>query len=175
MKDADGGAELRTTVFGLMRSSCWQEAIKVLRLDRSVVEKDWELSWNLGWCYFKLERFKEARKYLIRVAKLAPSNWVCKWGLASCYLKIKQFRKAETLLLEALRIKDGYLPRISLALAYLAQGKLAEAEKVHLESISLKPKESRRYEAYACFLEDVGRAAKATRMHRKARLLRAII
>ena len=79
--------------------------------------------------------------------------------------------KAETHCAESLRIKDAYVPRLTLASAYVGQGKLADAEDVHVQGIKLKPKEGRRYEAYADFLSDVGREEQAQAMYRKARML----
>ena len=66
------------------------------------------------------------------------------------------------------------LTRIALALAYLSQGKVVEAENVHLEGIRLKPKSSERYESYAAFLSDVGRETEAQTMNQKARTLLSI-
>jgi Tfp pilus assembly protein PilF len=136
-----------------------------------MVEKHWELLWNLGWCNFKLERMDEARKHLRKATRLAPENRACKYGLGQVYLKQKQYKKAESMLREALQIKESHSARIGLALAYLAQGKVEEAEKTHLDGIKLKPRKSERYESYAAFLSDVGREAEAEKMSRKAREL----
>jgi Flp pilus assembly protein TadD len=152
-----------------MAKECWHEAISLLKHELAVVGADWRLSWNLGWCYFKLDRFDDARRHLIHAAKLAPENPTCMWALGNVYLKMKQFKKAEALLAESLRIKESHLTRIALALAYLSQGKIANAEKVHLGGISLRPKNSEGYESYAAFLSDVGREAEARRMNRKAK------
>jgi Tfp pilus assembly protein PilF len=158
----------------IMKEGRWLDAIKLLSARSSSVGKHWRLSWNLGWCYFKLEKFDQARKHMIRADKLAPSSDVCKWGLGSVYLKKKQFRKAETVLSEALRLKESDRSRTALALAYLAQGKIAEAEKMHLENIKLKPKASERYESYAAFLSDVGRERESEKIMQKVRALRAV-
>jgi Flp pilus assembly protein TadD len=156
-----------------MNMERWSEAIKLLKTNVSVVQKDWKLSWNLAWCYFKLGRLDQARTHMIRAAKLAPANnATCKFGLGAVYLQRKQFRKAETNCAESLRLKDMQVTRLQLALAYMKQGKLAEAENVHLEGIKLKPKASQRYEAYADFLSDVGREEEAQTMYRKAKRLR---
>jgi Flp pilus assembly protein TadD len=56
----------------------------------------------------------------------------------------------------------------------LSQGKLTEAEGVHLEAIRLKPKQSKRYDAYADFLSDVGRNEEANAMYRQAEKLRFV-
>ena len=76
------------------------------------------------------------------------------------------------MLLEALRIKESYVARLGLALAYLKQGRIKEAENTHLDGIRLRPKQSKRYEAYADFLSDVGREDDEERMNHKARELK---
>jgi Tfp pilus assembly protein PilF len=155
----------------LMREHRWREAINVLKQNFLVVEKHCELLWNLGWCYFKLERMDEAQRYLTRATQIAPQNHSCKFALGHVYLKKKRYKKAASILSEALQIKEFHATRIGLALAYLAQGKIEEAENTHLEGIRLKPKESARYESYAAFLSDVGREAEAEKMIRKAKEL----
>jgi Tfp pilus assembly protein PilF len=90
------------------------------------------------------------------------------------YLKKRQYRKAEAILAEALRIKESHRTRIALALAYLAQGKIAEAERTHIENIKIKPRSSERYESYAAFLSDVGREAESEKMMQKVRAMRTV-
>jgi Flp pilus assembly protein TadD len=166
--------ELLKLAQSLTAEERWREAIEVLKENSVVVEKHWELLWTLGWCYFKLERMNEARKYLTKAAKLAPENHICKYGLGQVYLKQKQYKKAELILSQALQIKESHTARIGLALSYLAQGRVEEAEKMHLDGIRLKPRTSERYESYAAFLSDVGREAEAEKMNRKAKELRRI-
>lgn len=172
MSETKGTIELEKRAGIVMAAERWHEAIKLLKEKLPVVERDWRLSWNLGWCYFKLDRLDDARKHLIRATKLAPENAICKWALGSVYLHRKQYQKAKANLEESLRIKDAYVARISLALTYLEQGKLSEAENVHIEGIRIKPEERRRYEAYADFLSDVGREEEAQKMYRKAKKLK---
>jgi tetratricopeptide (TPR) repeat protein len=167
-------AELRRRAESMMRQERWLDASKLLKSRSSLVHKNWELSWNLGWCYFKLARFNEAARHLRRATKLATENAACKWALGSVYLKREQYKKAEAILLESLRIKDTHSTRIALALAYLAQGKIIEAETIHLQGIRLKPKKSERYESYAAFLFDVGRDDDALQMQRRAEKLRRV-
>jgi Flp pilus assembly protein TadD len=167
--------ELTERVLSLMRSERWQDTIKVLKSEFDVTRTDWKLSWNLGWCYFKLDRLEDARKHLARAAKLAPQNATCRWALGCVYRMKKQFRKAEKNLVASLRSRDLHIARIALALTYLEQGKIEQAENVHLEGIKLKPKASGRYESYACFLSDVGREREAEKMYRKAKQLREMI
>lgn len=158
----------------LMEKHHWREAVKLLKEDPALLQKDWRLLWNLGWSYFKLERMDDAEKYLKRAANLAPENHACKFALGLVYLDKKQYKKAELLLLEALQIKESYVARIGLAFAYLKQGKVGEAERTHLDGIRLRPKQSKRYEAYGNFLSDVGCEAKAERMNQKAQELKLI-
>jgi Tfp pilus assembly protein PilF len=174
MNERGHAGEIEKRAASLMQERRYLEAIKLLNMRSSDSGKHWRLSWNLGWCYFKLGRFDDARKHLTRTFKLAPDDAVCKWALGSVYLKKKQFKKAEVFLAESLRIKESHLTRITLAFAYLAQGKIEEAEKIHLENIKLKPRRSERYEAYAAFLSDVGREAESERMMQKARALRRV-
>jgi Tfp pilus assembly protein PilF len=158
----------------VMREERWGEAVRILKENTPAVAKDWELSWNLGWCYFKLGRMDEARKHLARAMRLAPENHACKYGLGQVYLKKKQYKKAEAVLSEALRLKETHLSRRSLAFAYLAQGEIEKAEKTHLDGIRLKPRKSETYESYAAFLSDVGREGEAEQMNRKAKELQRI-
>jgi Tfp pilus assembly protein PilF len=111
---------------------------------------------------------------MMRANELAPDNAICKWGLGSVYLKKRQFKKAETVLCESLRIRESDRSRTALALTYLAQGKIVEAEKMHIENIKLRPKDSGRYESYAAFLSDVGREAESETMMEKVRAMRSV-
>ena len=95
-------------------------------------------------------------------------------GLGTVYLKTKQFKKAEIVLTESLRIKESHLTRIALAMAYLSQGKVEQAENVHLEGIRLKPNNSERYESYAALLSDIGRETEAQTLNNKVEKLRRI-
>ena len=161
--------ELNKQAESVMKEERWMDAIKLLEGELPVVKKNWRLSRNLGWCYFKIDRLDEARRHLIQAAKLAPEIAACKWALGSVYLHRKQYKKAKASLVESLLIKDAHIARISLTLTYLEQGNLIEAESVHLEEIKLKPEDSERYESYACFLSDVGREKEARQMNRKAK------
>lgn len=164
--------ELNNRVEILMQTERWHDAIKLLKGEMHSVEEYWGSYWNLGWCYYKLERLDDARKHLIRATKLAPENAVCKWALGNVYLDKQQFKKAEELLVEALQIKEFYIARLCLTEAYLEQGKLAEAENIHLEAIKIKPEDRKRLKAYGDFLSDVGREDEAQQIYRKAKKLK---
>ena len=157
-----------------MRKGRWRSAIKIIKLRPDVVEEDWRFSLNLGWCYLSLHKFDTARKHMLQATRMKPENPICKVGLGAVYLKRKQFKKAEVVFTESLRIKELLVTRACLALAYLSQGKVAEAERIYLEGIRLKPKSSRIYTGYAAFLSDVGRKTESQRMEEKARKLQRV-
>lgn len=167
MSDAD---RLNKKVSASMKKKRLPDAIALLKDEHTMVEQNWRLSWNLGWCNFSLDRFLLAQRVFARALQLSAGNSICSWGLGLAYLKRKDFTKAEQHLVESLRIKDFYPARIALALAYLSQGKVAEAENTHLAGIERRH-ESRRYESDAAFLEDVGREKEVEQMNLKAESL----
>lgn len=174
MTEPEHITEIRERAASLIRQRRHLDAIKLLNQKSSEASKYMRLSWDLGWCYFHLRRYNDARKHLLRANELAPDNATCKWALGLVYLKQKKFAQAELLLAESLEKKDLDHVRGALALAYLAQRKIAQAEATHLEGITLKPNSSKRYELYAAFLFDVGRHAEADRMGQKAKQLGSI-
>lgn len=130
--------------------------------------------WDLGWCYYNLEKFSEAGKCFNLADTSAQGNPICKWAKGLVYIKKKQYGKAERVLLESLSLKERFHTRIALALAYLAQGKTFLAEKTHLEGIEIGTKLSEKYESYAAFLSDVGREDEAKKVNEKVRQLRSV-
>ena|SRR5579864_4034041 len=171
---AKGAEKIYRLAVSEMKNENWLDAIALLKQDRVALRSDWRFAWELGWCYFKLGGMTDSRRYLVAATRLAPENPICKTALGQVYLKLGQYQKAELILSEALHIKESNWTRISLALAYLAQGKLEQAEKMHIENIKHKPKQSGRYESYAAFLSDVGRDAEAEEMKRRAEELRRV-
>ncbi|HVA16569.1 MAG TPA: tetratricopeptide repeat protein [Candidatus Dormibacteraeota bacterium] len=71
MPKANRPKELLKRIHTLMKKERWQDAIKLVKENASVVENHSELLWNFGWCYFKLERMNEAQKYLTRAMPLS--------------------------------------------------------------------------------------------------------
>jgi Tfp pilus assembly protein PilF len=164
--------ELLSRVTPLMRKMRWLSAIKILEANPGLVRDDWDLSWDLAWCYLNVGQNDLALANMLCAAKLDPRSFGSSFGLGRVYLKRKQYKKAETNYVKSLKITDSYVARLGLALAYMKQGKLTKAEGVHLEGIKLDPKDIRRYEGYADFLSDAGREEEAQVMYRKARKLR---
>lgn len=172
MATRNSSIKLLRRVVPVMRRTRWLSAIKILKANSTLVKDDWELSWNLAWCYLNVGQLDLALTNMLWAAKLAPRRFGPSFGLGRVYLKRKQYKKAETKYVESLRIRDSYVARLGLALAYMKQGKVTKAESVHLEGIKLEPKDIRRNEAYADFLSDVGREEEAQVMYRKAIKLR---
>jgi hypothetical protein len=85
--------QLLKLVHSVMKEERWTDAIGVLNENSSVVERHWELLWNLGWCYFKLDQMDRAGKHLKGALRLAPENPVCKYGLSQLYLNRNAGRK----------------------------------------------------------------------------------
>jgi Flp pilus assembly protein TadD len=174
MKKRIHATTLRKQVVVMMNAEHWTEAIALLLSEYNfpVVRRNWRLSWELAWCYFKLDRLDQAEEHMIHASELASYNPTCLTGLAAIYLENGNPRKAETNSEKALRIRESYFNRCQLALALMMQGKISRAENVHLEAIKLKPRDGKRYEAYGDFLSDIGRDGLAQTMYRNARKLR---
>ena len=175
MAKRNSAAILCKRVQSVMSKVRWLAAVKLLRASTACSrrKKIGELSWNLAWCFFKLDQLDEgARTHMERAVELAPKNATSRYGLGRIYLERKQFKKAEINLGASLRLRDFYPARLALALTYMKQKKNAKAERVYLEGIKLQPKEVRRYEAFADFLSDVGRDKDAQTMYKKATNMR---
>ena len=63
----------------LMQEELWVDAIKLIESQPSLLERHAELSWNLGWAYFKLENWKAAQVHLSRACGLNP-KLAAAWG-----------------------------------------------------------------------------------------------
>ena len=162
-------AELNIEAQSLMKKRQWKRAIKLFTGNMTVVKNNWKLTWNLGWCHFKPKNLALAQHCFKSAIKLSPDNSLCYWALGIVLRETEQYEKAEKYLRKSLRLKDGYLNRIGLALAYLAQGKVKKAEKIHIDGIALNPDDHRRYESYAAFLYDVEREDEAKEISQKAK------
>jgi Tfp pilus assembly protein PilF len=132
MPKANQAPRLLKAILGKMKKEQWRDAITLLKENSPLVENHWELLWNLGWCNLKLERFNQAEKYLTKAAQIAPQNrnHTCQFGLGMVYLQKKQYKKAERALSDVLQIKEWYVARLGLVLAYLEQGKLRKPKKL---------------------------------------------
>jgi tetratricopeptide (TPR) repeat protein len=160
--------QLNQDIQKLLGKSEWVSVIERLRGEHHLLEISWELLWSLGWAYSKIDNFQDAEKHLLQATLIAPDNHICNWALGVTYFDLQQYQKAEVSLSKALQIKDGAIARLFLAIVYMEQGKLNEAENVHVEGLRLKPDSRKRYEAYGDFLSDVNREKEAQEMYRRA-------
>lgn len=82
----------------LMKKCQWRQKIKLLKNNDSV-QKDWELAWNLGWCYFKIHNLKLAEVNFKLAFRLIADNLthksICYWALGLVYKEQQLYRKAE--------------------------------------------------------------------------------
>jgi Tfp pilus assembly protein PilF len=162
---------LKEEAASLMGEERWAEAAELISRRPETVGEDYELAWNAGWCFFKLSQFERAVTALRRAVSLDPRNPGGHWALGAALAESGDRESAEIEYLEALRLRDGFLPRASLALLYLEMGRQADAEKVHLEGIQLKPESRERLESYGDFLWDVRREDEARQAYSKAEKL----
>jgi len=160
--------DLKEEAAALMGEERWEAAANLLSGRLEIVTRDYELSWNAGWCFFRLSQFEKAVAGLRQAVLLDPQNPGGHWALGAALAESGDRGGAEAEYLKALDLRDGYLPRASLALLYLEMGRKADAEKVHLEGIRLKPDSRERLESYADFLCDVRREDEARQAYSKA-------
>ena len=151
-----------------MQEERWSDAIALIHSKISH-ETDAELSWNLGWAYFKLGDYAAAELHLTRSTQLTPTRAAAWWALGTAQREHGLLDEAERNLRHSLSLKDSSNARSALALALMQRSKLAEAEQVHLKGLELKPESPERWRSYACFLEDVGRIEEAEVAYKKAR------
>ena len=150
----------------------WNDAINLIESQPSLFELDAKLSWHLGWAYFKLEDWKSAQIHLSRSRDLDRKMAAAWWALAAAQMEAGVLDEAERNAKEALRIRDSSIFRQTLALILMQRRKVGEAEQVHLRGLELKPESPKRWETYACFLDDLGRKGDAELAYKKARLYR---
>ena len=103
--------------------------------------------------------------------KLQPRSAAAWWALGEAQRHAGKLVEAEQNLKEALRLRDGTIGRLSLAISLMERGKWAEAEQVHLKGLELEPESPDRWEYYGSFLEDAGRMREAAEAFKKARRL----
>ena len=158
-------------VTSLMKDESWGEAITMLESRPDLVEKHIDLSWNLGWAFFKIGELEKAIKYLSQSVRLGPNKAVTHWALANVLTEKGEFSEAETEFITSLSLKETDSARIGLAFVYLSQGSVEKAERTHLEGIRLVPVSRERVEAYADFLSDIGREEESKQQYDKVKQL----
>jgi tetratricopeptide (TPR) repeat protein len=159
-------------VESLMREDRWREAIALCTASGQL-DTDPDLLWNCAWAHFKLGDFGTARTLFEAGVSARPRHVGTLWALGIVHHRLGALAEAKRRLREALAIRDSTIARMELALVLTEEGDLAAAEEVHLEGISLQPSNADRYETYADFLSDRGRADEAALQYSKAKGLRA--
>jgi Flp pilus assembly protein TadD len=160
--------ELNERAQSLMQDERWSDAIALIQ-SHPFHETDGELSWNLGWAYFKLGDYDAAELNLRRATQLTPASAAAWWALGTAQREHGLLDEAERNLKHALTLKDSSNSRSALALVLMERGRPAEAEQIHLRGLELKPESPERWKSYACFLDDVGRLQEAEVAYKKAR------
>jgi Flp pilus assembly protein TadD len=164
----EADVELNERAQLLMQDERWSEAIALIQSNTSH-ETDAELSWNLGWAYFKLADYGAAELHLTRAAQITPTRAAAWWALGTVHREHGLLDEAERNLRHALTLKDSSNARSALALVLMQRGRVAEAEQIHLTGLELEPESSERWKSYACFLDDLGRIQEADVAYKKAR------
>ena len=164
----EGNVGLSETAESLMQAERWAEAIALIQSESSYLDNS-DLSWSLGWAYFKLGDYDAAELHLTRATQLTPTRAAAWWALGTAQRKNGLLAEAERNLKHSLSLKDSSNARSALALTLMHRGKIAEAEQVHLMGLELKPESAERWKSYACFLDDLGRLQEADMAYRKAR------
>ncbi|HKR59330.1 MAG TPA: tetratricopeptide repeat protein [Pyrinomonadaceae bacterium] len=163
---------LNESAQALMQEERWDEVINLIEPHQQLHKEDAELSWNLGWCYFKLQDWKTAQLHLSRARDLNPKSAAAWWALGAAQMEAGVLEEAERNVKESLLMRDSTIFRQTLAFILMKRKKLAEAEQVHLSGLDLKPDSPERWESYAIFLEDMGRHTEAQIAFKNAYLFR---
>jgi Tfp pilus assembly protein PilF len=166
-------SEIEKEVLRVMSLKKWSKAIALLNEELPTVKKDWKLSWNLGWCYFKLRQLGTARVHMERSRRLAPNNAIALWGLGVLHLYAHDYKKAQLYLKRSLLRKESYVCRVALAVAYLKQKRPLDAGRVYVDGMKKRPNDYRLYEAFGDLLWDVGDKARAAKQYQKAKQLKS--
>jgi tetratricopeptide (TPR) repeat protein len=159
------------TIDVMIDAGHWDEVIAAIESRLQKGSPSHELLWNIGWAHLKVDQYTKAASYLRKAIELGPPSHVYYGALGVSLLKIEEYDDAELWLLRALALRDTYLTRISLALAYHKQGLIEMAEAVHTEGIRAQPNHRGRLEAYADFLGDIGRDEESERVLEQAEKL----
>ena len=156
----------------LMTREQWAAAVSLI--DQVLPdERTARMHWHHGWALSKLEKFEPAAQSLQLCVAREPMNPIAHWALGVVLREHGDLRGAEHHLLTALSLRDSGLARLNLAVLYMDEGRLDDAERVHLDGLELKPNDRERVERYANFLSDCGRDAEAERQYARAATLPA--
>lgn len=140
------------------------------------IDSEYELAWNTGWAFVRLGAPLEGIPMLERAVRLRPDNPMGHWALGTAVMEAGPAaddfaRRAEMHFREAIRVRDGWAPRHSLAVLLSMQGRGDEGESLLREGVRLRPNSRRRLEEFADYLDDRGKSSEAEHFRQKASLL----
>jgi tetratricopeptide (TPR) repeat protein len=161
-------SEVHTRLSAAMAAGRWEDALALLECEPELVAADPGIAWSRGWALYKLKRLAEAAYQLQVACRLDSENPIRPWALGVVQSEMKDYAHAERNLLRALQLKDSGLARLSLAVVYMKQGRLTDAENIHLEGLRLRPNDRERIEAFADFLTDLDRSDEADALYARA-------
>ncbi len=153
--------DLESRVGALMRAERWSDAIALLADHDAITRAESELARIRGWAHYELGELDAAEIWLERAVDRDPGSVYAVATLGWVLHEAGKVRQAEQRLLAGLSVRESVVIRMGLAFLYLAQGRLEEAEAVHLEALARRPNDPRLRGAYAAFLDDVGRKEEA--------------
>jgi tetratricopeptide (TPR) repeat protein len=161
---------LHIKVSALMDLEEWTDCLDILNNSKDKITFDWQLYWDLGWCYYKLDKFDNSiinfKSALQFCSDKDQDKALCFGFLGISLLSVDNFNEAKDMLNQSLKIKDSNLCRTSLALCLMKLGMINEAETIHIEGLRLKPKNRERLKAYADFLSDIGKLDEAFEIYK---------
>lgn len=124
---------------------------------------DADLAWNVGWAFVRLSRFDEAIAYFRANIHLDSASANGHWALGIAFWELGKLTDAERELRIAIRLKDRWMSRHSLAVVLLETDRAEEGEQLLREGLSLKPsrKPRERLRELADYLDDMGKLEEA--------------
>ena len=117
----------------------FQEALKYVE---GVDTSNWPPSYQawIGWCYFKLGRYQEARQVFERVLEKYPRHFFARLGQLYTLSALKEFREAERILKSLERDAPRNIDVLfAKAFFFEKQRKFLQAIMVYEEILDLKP------------------------------------
>jgi tetratricopeptide (TPR) repeat protein len=166
------GLTFHQQIEALMDIEAYDEIVARLNEEPELDQKDFKLHWSLGWSYYKLRQFEEAALWLRRAVEIEPFQFAGYFALGVTLEELGELDEADANLRLSLRLKDSSVARQALAVVLMEKGAFAEAERVHLDGLQVKPNSADRWEGYADFLSDTGRETEADDARLRAQALR---
>jgi tetratricopeptide (TPR) repeat protein len=166
------GLSFHQQIEALMDIEAYDEIVSRLNEEPELDQSDFKLHWSLGWSYYKLQQYEEAAQWLRRAVEIEPFQFAGYFALGVTLAELGELEEAEGNLRLSLRLKDSSVARQALAVVLMEKGAFAEAERVHLDGLQVKPNSADRWEGYADFLSDTGRETEADQARLSAQTLR---